>query len=162
MPRRREAQKLTKVPQFKKEPVIELPCLCASVRRAARVITQFYDDAVGPTGLRITQFTLLQTLSLAPGISQKRLARILEIDSTTLTRTLAHLRRKGWLRVEAGTDRRELRLSLTAAGLEEYKRVVPYWKAAQRRLRKQLGETNWNMIGSAAMRIAEITPSREE
>jgi DNA-binding MarR family transcriptional regulator len=115
-----------------------------------------------PTGLRTTQFTLLQTLNLAPGISQKRLAALLEFDSTTLTRTLAHLRRRGWLRAEAGKDRRELRLSLTAAGLEEYKRVVPYWKAAQRRLRNELGDTDWNRIGSAAMRVAEIASSRED
>jgi DNA-binding MarR family transcriptional regulator len=104
----------------------------------------------------------LQTLNLAPGISQKRLARLLEIDSTTLTRTLAHLRSRGWLRSEAGTDRRELRLSLTTAGLEEYKRVVPYWQAAQRRLRKELGEVNWNEVGRAATRVAEIAPSSED
>jgi DNA-binding MarR family transcriptional regulator len=119
-----------------------------------------YDEAMRPTGLRTTQFTLLQTLNLAPGISQKRLAALLEFDSTTLTRTLAHLRRRGWLRAEAGKDRRELRLSLTAAGLEEYKRVVPYWKAAQRRLRNELGDTDWKRIESAAMRVAEITSSR--
>jgi DNA-binding MarR family transcriptional regulator len=148
------------VPQSGKEALIELPCLCANIRRAARAITQFYDEAMRPSGLRTTQFTLLQTLNLAPGISQKRLARLLEIDSTTLTRTLAHLRRRGWLRAEAGTDRRELRLSLTPAGLAEYKRVVPYWQAAQKRLRRQLGEANWKQIEDAAMRAAEVTASR--
>ena len=148
--------------QFGKEAVIELPCLCANVRRAARTITRLYDDALRPSGLRTAQFTLLQTLNLAPGISQKRLARVLEFDSTTLTRTLAQLRRRGWLRAEVGKDRRELRLSLTAAGLEEYKRVVPYWKTAQRRLREELGDVDWNKIGSSAMRVAEIAPSRED
>jgi DNA-binding MarR family transcriptional regulator len=149
-------------PQFRKEAVIELPCLCANFRRAARAITRLYDEALRPSGLRTAQFTLLQTLNLAPGISQKGLARLLELDSTTLTRTLAQLRRRGWLRAEAGKDRRELRLSLTAAGFEEYKRVVPYWKVAQRRLRNELGEVSWNKIGSAAMRVAEIAPSRED
>jgi DNA-binding MarR family transcriptional regulator len=149
-------------PQLAKEKVIELPCLCANVRRAARAITRLYDEALRPSGLRTAQFTLLQVLNLAPGISQKGLARLLEFDSTTLTRTLAHLRRRGWLRSEEGKDRRELRLSLTAAGLQEYKRVVPYWKTAQRRLRKELGEGNWNKIGSAAIRLAEITPSSED
>ena len=149
-------------PQFRKEAVIELPCLCANFRRAARAITRLYDEALRPSGLRTAQFTLLQVLNLAPGISQKGLARLLEFDSTTLTRTLAHLRRRGWLRSEEGKDRRELRLSLTAAGLQEYRRVVPYWKTAQRRLRKELGEGNWNKIGSAAIRLAEIAPSSED
>jgi DNA-binding MarR family transcriptional regulator len=87
---------------------------------------------------------------------------LLEFDSTTLTRTLASLRRRGWLRAEAGRDRRELRLSLTEAGLEEYKRAVPYWRSAQRRFKKELGETDWGRIGSAAIRIAEITMPRHD
>jgi DNA-binding MarR family transcriptional regulator len=140
--------------------VISLPCLCANMRRAARAITQVYDEALRPSGLRTSQFTLLQTLNLAPGISQKRLAGLLEIDSTTLTRTLGFLRRRGWFRSEVGEDRRELRLFLTAAGLEEYRRVVPYWQAAQRRLRKELGETGWKQVEGAALRIAEVTASK--
>jgi DNA-binding MarR family transcriptional regulator len=98
----------------------------------------------------------LQALNRAPGISQKNLAELLGIDSTTLTRTLAGLRRKGWLRSEIGTDRRELRLFLMAAGLREYKRVLPYWQAAQRRLRQALGEENWDQVMNAAERIAEV------
>src|SRR5579862_6558389 len=91
---------------------IRLPCACANLRRADRVVTQFYDAVLRPIGLRATQFTLLQALAAAPEISQKQLAELLEIDSTTLTRTLAPLRRKGWLHAETGADRRELRLSL--------------------------------------------------
>jgi DNA-binding MarR family transcriptional regulator len=132
----------------------QLPCACANLRRADRVVTQFYDAALRPSGLRITQFTLLQALTLAPRISQKQLAELLEIDSTTLTRTLAPLRRKGWLRSEAGTDRRELRLSLTAAGKREYKRVLPYWRRAQKGLKKALGEENWNRLVETAVFIA--------
>src|SRR6266851_5975842 len=75
--------------------IVRLPCACANLRRADRVVTQFYDAVLGPSGMRITQFTLLQALHHAPGISQKQLAELLEIDSTTLTRTLAPLRRKG-------------------------------------------------------------------
>jgi DNA-binding MarR family transcriptional regulator len=145
-----------------KQAAIELPCMCANLRRAARVVTQLYDEALRPSGLRTSQFTLLQTLNLAPGISQKRLAGLLEFDSTTLTRTLAFLRVRGWLRAEAGRDRRELRLSLTEAGLNEYKRAVPYWRLAQRRLKRELGETGWSRMGSAVMSVAKISVSRED
>jgi DNA-binding MarR family transcriptional regulator len=141
--------------------LISLPCMCANLRRAARVVTQLYDEALRPSGLRTPQFTLLQALNLAPGISQKRLADLLGVDSTTLTRTLSSLRRKGWLQAEAGSDRRELRLSITRAGIEEYKRVLPYWNAAQRRLKKELGKADWNLIGDAAMRVTAVA-LREE
>jgi DNA-binding MarR family transcriptional regulator len=109
-----------------------------------------------PSGLHATQFTLLQALNLASGISQKQLAGLLEIDSTTLTRTLAPLRRKGWLRAAAGADRRELRLSLTAAGKREYQRALPYWQSAQKGLEQALGKTNWNHLIDAAVRAAGV------
>jgi DNA-binding MarR family transcriptional regulator len=118
------------------------------------VVTQFYDAVLRPSGLRATQFTLLQALTLAPGVSQKQLAGLLEIDSTTLTRTLALLRRKGWLHSEAGTDRRALRLSLTAAGKREYQRALPYWQTAQNRLQQELGRQNWDHLLDAVVRAA--------
>ncbi len=138
--------------------VIQLPCACANLRRADRVVSQYYDAALRPTGLRITQFTLLQALHLAPGISQKRLGELLEIDSTTLTRTLAPLRRKGWLRARAGEDRREWRLVLTAAGEREFERAVPFWQSAQRGLEKALGKQNWNSLVEMAVRTAGAKP----
>ncbi len=82
--------------------VVRLPCACANLRRAARVVTQFYDAALGPSGLPVTQFTLLQALRLAPGISQKQLAELLGIDSSTLTRTLVPLRRNGMAAIRGG------------------------------------------------------------
>jgi DNA-binding MarR family transcriptional regulator len=144
-----------KITKPTRKAAIVLPCMCANLRRAARVVTQLYDEELRPSGLRASQFTLLQTLNIASGISQKRLAGVLEFDSTTLTRTLAFLRRQGWLAAERGTDRRELRLSLTAAGLREYKRVVPYWQGAQKRLQRELGETNWGLLGNATMLVVE-------
>ena len=137
---------------------IRLPCACASLRKAARLASQFYDAVLRPSGMRLSQFTLLQALNRAPGISQKELAELLGTDSTTLTRTLALPRRNQWIRSERGADRRELRLFVTAAGRREYKRVLPYWRLAQRRLRHALGEENWSEVMNAAVRTARLTP----
>jgi DNA-binding MarR family transcriptional regulator len=137
--------------------MFQLPCACANLRRADRLVSQFYDDALRPSGLRITQFTLLQALTLAPDISQKQLAILLAIDSTTLTRTLAPLRRKGWLRSVSAADRRELRLSLTPAGRREYKRALPYWQTAQKNLQRALGTENWNRLIETAVGTAALT-----
>ncbi len=120
------------------------------------MVTRFYDAMLRPSGLGITQFTLLQALTHAPGISQKQLAALLEIDSTTLTRTLAPLRRQGWLRAEAGVDRRALRLSLTAAGKREYRRVLPFWQTAQKGFQQMLGKKKWTALVDAAVRTAGV------
>src|ERR1700730_13933528 len=114
-----------------KPPTIALSCMCASFRRASRVLTQHYDTALRPLGLRATQFTLLQALSLAGEVAQRTLGEILAIDSTTRPRTLAIMGRRGWITSRSGKDRRERRLSLSAAGKAEYKRALPHWEKLQ-------------------------------
>ncbi len=135
---------------------VRLPCACANLRRASRVVTQYYDAFLRPAGLRVTQFTLLQALVQAPEISQKQLGELLEIDSTTLSRTLAPLRKKGWLGSHSAEDRRESRLSLTAAGMREYKRALPHWQEAQKSLEHALGKEFWNHLEEAAVRTAGV------
>jgi DNA-binding MarR family transcriptional regulator len=99
-----------------------LPCLCANIRRASRAITQRYEEALRPVGLTITQFTILQALSLLGDITQGRLGEILAMDSTTLTRTLGVMNRQGWISKVYGADRRERRLRLTRSGKSELNR----------------------------------------
>src|SRR5258708_32704481 len=85
----------------------DLPCMCASLRRTSRVVTQLYDEALRPLSLRATQFTVLQALSLAGEGSQGALGQILAMDSTTPTRTLRIIGREGRIAERRGHDRRE-------------------------------------------------------
>jgi len=120
--------------------------MCANVRRAARALTQRYDEALRPLGLTITQFTILQALSLAREPTQGELGELLAMDSTTLTRTLAIMSRNGWIGKHFGADRRERRLRLTRAGESEFNRAVPSWRNAQETLREQLGKGRWDEL----------------
>jgi DNA-binding MarR family transcriptional regulator len=106
--------------------------------------------------MRVTQFTLLQALARARNISQGSLGDLLGLDSTTLTRTLALLRRKGWIQAKRGEDRRQIRLMLTAKGTRAYRRAQPHWLSAQNRLRKSIGEIHWNGLTQAAIRTAAL------
>jgi DNA-binding MarR family transcriptional regulator len=121
----------------------DLPCLCANLRRASRALTQVYEDALRPVGLRGPQFTILQTLSIAGEITQGRMAQILAMDSTTLTRTLAIMERQGWIARREGEDRREWRIQLSKAGRSKFERALPHWEKAQALVRKKLGERGW-------------------
>ena len=116
-----------------------LPCACANLRRASRAATRLYDEELREEGLTIATFTLLQALDLAGPITQGGLGRLLVIDSTTLTRTLRPLEKKGWIRRRAGRDRRERRIALTPAGRERFRRARPAWNRAQKRLRAKVG-----------------------
>ncbi len=123
-----------------------LPCMCASFRRASRALTQLYDAALRPLGLRATQFTILQALSLAGEVSQGELGQILAMDSTTLTRTLRIMSREGWIAERRGEDRRERLLRLAKAGRSQFNRALPSWETAQAQLGRQLGDKRWHAL----------------
>ncbi len=124
----------------------DLPCMCASFRRASRALTQLYDEAFRPLGLRATQFTILQAISLAGEVSQGELAQILAMDSTTLTRTLRIMGREGWIAERRGEDRRERLLRLAKAGRYQFNRALPSWEKAQAQLGRQLGDKRWHAL----------------
>ena len=133
----------------------DLPCACASLRRATRAVTQRYEDALRPTGIRLTQFTLLQMLSLAGPLTQGALGERLAMDSTTLSRTLRPLERAGWIGSRAGRDRRERYIELTKAGLRALRRATPAWETAQHELRGRLGEERWGSLGPMLTSLIE-------
>ncbi len=132
--------------QRKEAEITVLPCACANLRRAARAVTQLYSREIRRSGVDGTQFGLLMALALAGEITQGRLGEHLVIDSTTLTRTLAPLRARGWIASKPGTDRRQRFWRLTSAGRRQLQRTRPHWERAQRRLRKELGEAEWNSL----------------
>jgi DNA-binding MarR family transcriptional regulator len=123
-----------------------LPCMCGNFRRTARALTQLYENAIRPLGLRATQLTILQVLDRAGEIPQRQLGQMLAMDSTSLTRTLAIMRRQGWLAERSGKDRRERLLRLSGPGSKKLNRVLPVWEKVQTRLRHQLGEPAWNQL----------------
>lgn len=137
-----------------------LPCMCASFRRTSRALTQFYEDALRPVGLRSTQFTILQALSLAGEVTQRRLGEILAMDSTTLTRTLSIMRREGWISERCGEDRRERRLRLAKAGEAQFKRALPVWEKVQSRLRHRLGEQAWKNLFEITHQVTDLVTTQ--
>ena len=134
-----------------------LPCLCASFRRASRTVTQHYDEALRPLGIRATQFTVLQALSITGEVSQGKLGQILAIDSTTLTRTLGIMSRRGWISKRRGTDRREWRLRLAPAGRDQFERALPSWEKTQGQLASQLGDKRWQDLFELVNKVAALT-----
>jgi DNA-binding MarR family transcriptional regulator len=140
--------------------IVSLPCACANLRRAARIVTQRYDQQLQPAGIKATQFTLLQALTRTGSISQGNLGELLGLDSTTLTRTLALLRRNGWIQTEPGQDRREVRLTLTAEGKRKYLSALHYWRSAQRQLRRVLSEAGWKQMMESTILTAALAQHR--
>jgi DNA-binding MarR family transcriptional regulator len=142
-------------PAAARPPLSALSCGCASLRRASRAVSQLYDAELREAGLTAAQFTLLQALRRAGEITQGGLGRILVLDSTTLTRTLGTLERRGWIRRREGGDRRERRVSLTSSGRERFRRALPAWNRAQKALRARIGRSGWDEFLAELARVAE-------
>ena len=140
----------------------KLPCACATLRRAARGLTQLYEEALRPFGLRSTQFTILQALSFTGEITQGELGRILAMDSTTLTRTLGIMRRQGWISKRRGKDKREWRLQLAANGKAQLMRALPAWQKAQEDVKRRMGTEPWEQLIKLSNDLtAEITTTED-
>ncbi len=106
-------------------------CACAGARRASRELTRAFDDALRETGVRVTQFNLLATLVLAGPTAATRLAALLGLERTTLTRNLRPLLRDGLVRFDGDRDRRVRKIAITAKGEETARAAFPFWKRAQ-------------------------------
>ena len=115
-------------------------CNCLAVRQAARHVTQFYDHALAPSGLRTTQFSILAKLKRQGPVTINVLAADLVMDRTTLGRNILPLERDGLVAVrQSAQDRRNKELSLTAAGAERLRRATGLWADAQERFETAVG-----------------------
>jgi DNA-binding MarR family transcriptional regulator len=131
-----------------------LPCACANLRRAARAVTRLYNHELRSENIEITQFTLLMALHRAGEVSQGTLGKILALDSTTLTRMLELVEKRGWVREKEGEDRRFRIIGLTPAGRSKLQRGLPHWKRAQERLQGALGE---QALGQLVELLGQVT-----
>ncbi|HEX3036992.1 MAG TPA: MarR family winged helix-turn-helix transcriptional regulator [Thermodesulfobacteriota bacterium] len=121
-------------------------CACFNLRKATRVITQLYDKALRPTGLRATQFSLLVAVKMFGQVTVTRLAKMGVMDRTTLTRNLKPLEKQGLINIESGEDKRERVVTITPKGIETLAKALPLWEKAQTRVIKGLGQERWSSV----------------
>jgi len=132
-------------------------CVCGNLRKAARAVTQLYDEVLRPTGLRVTQFSILgATMAMEP-VTVSRLAEATVTDRTTLTRNLKLLQEQGLIRVDPGNDRREREVTLTDQGRKAVAKAYPLWQKAQTHVVKGLGEGRWRGLRGELSAVVSLT-----
>jgi DNA-binding MarR family transcriptional regulator len=129
-------------------------CLCCKTRMAARAVTRAYDRALRSTGLRITQFTILVAASVAGGVPLGRLAEILGLERTTLTRNLAVLERDGLIQM-TNLDGRTRNALIASAGKARLNAALPLWNRAQEKLRQKFGPQKWEILQDDLTKLAD-------
>jgi DNA-binding MarR family transcriptional regulator len=129
-------------------------CIHYNLKRAVRVVTQRYDEALRPTGLHITQFTLLVSVSLFAPTPMIEAAEKLSLDQTTLSRNVQPLIKQGLLRLESSpTDSRSRLITLTNKGERAIAEAYPKWLEAQDEVIKLLGQGHYKRVLEATTTI---------
>lgn len=120
-------------------------CACTRFRRASRAVTQRFDEALEPCGLRSTQLAILLSVAAMAPTTVATLSRDLVMDSSTVNRNLKPLIARGLVDrgVPAGRGRRRLSLSVTAKGQAVLTEALPLWRGVQESFLSALGAEHW-------------------
>ena len=132
-------------------------CAAFSLKSAARAVSQAYDEALQPAGLRSTQFALLVAVAANQPAAVGEIATVMFMDQTTTTRSLRLLARAGLVEIPARGPKREKRVRLTAEGERKLRRAVPVWRAAQERFTDAFGQQKWRETVRALRAAAALT-----
>jgi DNA-binding MarR family transcriptional regulator len=136
--------------------ILPLPCACANIRRLSRLVTRLYDAELRESDLEVTQFGVLSALNQLGEATHGQLARGLGMDSTTMTRVVAVLERRGWVARRAGTDRRHRHYQITTEGHAQLDAARAGWRRAQERLNAILGTETLTALMKATTKMREL------
>ncbi|TPI34864.1 winged helix-turn-helix transcriptional regulator [Mesorhizobium sp. B3-1-9] len=132
-------------------------CNNATLRRAARSLGRFYDDALAPSGLKGTQFGLLFQIQVSNEPAMSTVADALIMDLSALGHTLKPLIRDGYVETFADTnDRRVKRLRLTPQGQAKLDEALKLWSVAQRQFEDKVGAEQATKLRAALDAVADL------
>lgn len=132
-------------------------CNNATLRRAARSLGRFYDDALAPTGLKGTQFGLLFQIHISSEPAMGTIAEALIMDLSALGHTLKPLIRDGYVETFADKDdRRVKRVRLTPQGNVKLDEALRLWSAAQQQFEDRVGAEQAAKLRAALDAVADL------
>ncbi|MDR3541643.1 MAG: MarR family winged helix-turn-helix transcriptional regulator [Desulfosporosinus sp.] len=161
-------------------PKLTSRCHCLNIRRASRAVTQFYENVLEPSGLKVTQYSLLWNLEQVEPVTISELAKTMRIDRTTLNRNMKPLvdvglitvnsgakilhghgllyKHVGLLTVNSGDDPRSKHVVLTEAGRTALLRAGTLWCEAQASLKEYLGEAELATLEVLLSKLEALIP----
>src|SRR5947199_4354214 len=85
---------------------ISRTCIAGRLRLLNRVVTNLYDDALRPLGLKVSQLNILIVTARLGLARPAQVCAILQLDTSTLSRNVELMRAHGWLEVVPNEDAR--------------------------------------------------------
>src|SRR3954471_1256046 len=135
-------------------------CIAVRLRLLNRVVTNIYDDALRPLGLKVSQLNILIATAALGLARPARVCEILQLDASTLSRNVKPLQAHGWLEVVPDEDARAQPFRLTPQGERLIEEAVPAWEQAQRRAAELLGDEGIGLLDRAARKVGTSQADR--
>lgn len=136
-----------------------LDCMCYEFRKTARVVINFYDDALKGADLKSNQFLILVAVAFMKSTNFKTLAEFLGIDQSTLARNLVTVEKQNFVAVKPGKNRREKIITLSRKGKQKLVSTFPLWQKAQANLVEGIGADRWHKMKAEMAEL--VTVARE-
>ena len=138
-------------------------CNNTALRKAARRLTRFYDACMAETGLRATQYAILNLLATRGPTNMAVLADLLSMDRATMGHNLRPLERDGLVIIQIGReDRREREVVLSSVGVNIEARSKPSWLKAQASFEKEFGKQDALAMRRMMARVTQLELDPEE
>ena len=128
-------------------------CIAVRLRLLNRVVTNLYDDALRPLGLKVSQLNILIVAAKLGLARPAQVCDILQLDTSTLSRNVERMRAHGWLEVVPDADARAQPFRLTEQGRWLIEKAVPAWEEAQHQATVLLGDEGIALLDRAAKKL---------
>src|SRR6267378_6348089 len=133
---------------------ISLTCIAVRLRLLNRVVTNFYDDALRPLGVKVSQMNILVAAAKMGTARPIEVCEHLHLDVSTLSRNVERMKARGWLEVVPDEDGRSQPFRLTPQGRKLLEKAVPAWSEAQQQVKKVLGDGFVEQLSQAMKRVS--------
>jgi DNA-binding MarR family transcriptional regulator len=134
-------------------------CIAVRMRMLNRAVTNIYDDALRPLGLKVSQMNILVAAGKMGTARPVEVCERLHLDVSTLSRNVERMKTRGWLEVIPDDDGRTQPFRLTSAGRKLVERAASAWKKAQKQAKSLLGDEMVDLLGQAVKRLREADAS---
>src|SRR5271169_6808321 len=149
----KEGRTIMDKPESKSIDTISKTCIAVRLRLLNRVVTNFYDNALRPLGLKVSQLNILIVTAKLGLARPTQVCELLLLDTSTLSRNVERMRAHGWLEVVPDKDARTQPFRLTAEGKRLIEKAVPAWEAAQNQAAELLGDEGITLLDKAARKL---------
>ncbi len=132
-------------------------CIAVRLRLINRAVSNIYDDALRPFGLKVSQMNILVVVSLRKIVRPSEIGEVLQIDRSTLSRNIDRMKSRDWLESIEDEDARAQPVRLTKSGKDLLKEVSPAWEEAQAQATELMGDKFIASVRDTARQVSQLS-----